>query len=195
MTRHFALAIAFAGIAAIIAAVVLGPFFSDPNYSSLSNTLSELAGQNMPAAWIMRLGFVAFGLSVIVAVVLRFRALSIAVGLPLVGFGAAMIAAAIWSNLPIDADLGGSREEDTLHSVAASAMGFCFAGATLAQLWRLGFPSSDWLSWLGLGASVVLPLGMATWPDVDGALQRMMFAISFVWIAHTISAQQLPEHT
>jgi hypothetical protein len=29
-------------------------------------------------------------------------------------------------------------------------------------------------------ASVVLPLGMAAWPEIDGLLQRAMFAIAYL---------------
>jgi hypothetical protein len=36
---------------------------------------------------------------------------------------------------------------------------------------------------LAVAASVLIPLGMIAVPEVDGLLQRLMFAIAFAWFA------------
>lgn len=174
-----------AGIAAFVAAAAIAPWFSHPGYSSISHTTSELAGQNMPRAWIMRLGFTGFGAGTALAALMGWRRQP-AVAAALLLFGLCMIAAAIWSHLPIDPALGGSRQEDDWHSVAASAMGAAFAAATALHLWQTR-GATRWLDGTALAASVVLPLGMAALPQLDGALQRLMFAISFVWIWRVIA--------
>jgi hypothetical membrane protein len=66
--------IALAGIISFIVAAVIGPFLSHPDYSSITHSVSELAGQNMPNAWIMRTGFVAYGTATILAALMRLTA-------------------------------------------------------------------------------------------------------------------------
>lgn len=61
------------GIGVFVLAALTGPSLSHLDYSSLSHTTSELAGQNMPNAWIMRTGFIGYGLAVVAAAALTFR--------------------------------------------------------------------------------------------------------------------------
>lgn len=181
MIENRARAIAATGIAAIMLAAIIAPFASHPDYSSIRHSLSELAGQGMPNAWIMRAGFVAFGTAVLVASLMRLRS-SPAVFGPLAAFGAAMLAAAIWSHLPIAPLTGGSMYEDELHSLAATGMGIAFALACGARLWTRRQFGLDWLSATGLLVSVAIPMIMFQTPEIAGLVQRIMFLVSFVWV-------------
>ena len=180
--------IALAGIISFIAAAVAGPFLSHPDCSSITHSVSELAGQNMPNAWIMRTGFVAFGTATILAALMRLTATP-AVSAALVVFGLAMIAAAVWSHLPIDQGLGGSTTEDDLHSIAASGMGVAFATACVARFWTPGRKRPDIFNVIALCCSVGLPLAMLGFPEIAGAAQRLMFLISFVWILREMAGR------
>lgn len=186
MTERLARRVALSGIVLFVAAVAFGPSFSHPAYSSIGHTTSELAGQNMPFAWIMRVGFAGYGLSAAVA------ALAIARSLPEVAaatiiFGVALIACAFWSHLPIDAALGGSLSEDRLHSAAAMTAGVAFTVGAMLHLRRTHLGADDWPSWLALCASIGLPLAMLALPAIDGILQRLMFGISFIWLWHILN--------
>src|SRR5690606_28025650 len=76
------------------------------------------------------------------------------------------------------------RTEDTLHSVAATVMGFAFALGVTAARWWPGRPASfRVLDVVAIAASVVIPLAMSASTDVTGALQRAMFAIAYLWYA------------
>jgi hypothetical protein len=180
-----AAATALIGIAGFVLAAMIGPLFSHPDYSSIAHTMSELAGQAMPDAWIMRLGFVSFGLCTAIAAALRLRDRP-CTAVPLIIFGVAMMMAALWSNAPIDRAIAHSIHEDEVHSIAASLMGVAFAAASAARLWMNAFSLRDWLSWFALATSIGLPLAMVAFPGVDGGLQRLMFAISFVWIVREV---------
>lgn len=169
-----------AGIAAFVAAAAIAPLYSHPDYSSIRHSTSELAGQAMPHAWIMRAGFIGFGGGTALSALLRWRAMP-AVAATMLLFGLAMLAAAVWSHLPIDPALGGNRAEDDRHSVAASVMGAAFVAAAALHLWRTR-GGQAWLDGMALAAGTLLPLAMLALPDWDGALQRLMFGISFVWI-------------
>lgn len=170
-----------AGIAAMVVAIVIGPAVSHPAYDSIRHSTSELAGRNMPGAWLMRGGFALFGASVAVAATLRARA-NPARTAALVGFGIGMIAAAFWHHDPIDPALGSNAIDDQRHSIAATTAGIAFTIAVLAQLAQHGWPRRDWLSWLALAASALLPAVMFIWPETAGLWQRLMFLISFAWL-------------
>jgi Protein of unknown function (DUF998) len=194
MKPQIPIACVLMGVGLFVLAALAGPFFSHPDYSSISHTTSELAGQNMPGAWIMRTGFIGFGAGTLAASALVFRRIpDVAAALML--FGLAMIVAAFWSNMPIDPALGGTAADDRLHSIAATGMGFAFAAAAALRLWRHRFALSQWPAWGALAASILLPLGMVAFPMIDGALQRAMFVISFFWIAHEIRDASSPEDT
>jgi hypothetical protein len=179
------------GIGTFVLAAAVAPFVSHPAYSSLTHTVSELAGQSMPHAWIMRTGFVAFGGAVLAVALAGLR------GMPSVNgalclLAAGMIGSAVWSHVPIPEVGGGSRTQDDLHTLAASLMGVGFAAACAARAWIrwAGPPEAgsriDWSSLAGLAITVVVPLLMVQLPSLAGALQRGMFAFSFVWIASVL---------
>lgn len=171
-------AIARIGLIGLFLAMAVAPWFSHPGYDWRMHTTSELAGQAMPNAWIMALGFAGFGLGVLaVAWLERMRPVAIVCAL----FGVLMIAVAFVPGAPIPQVLGVNRMLDFGHSVLSAALGGSFALACALALFAPGGQRGDSLSWVGLAASVALPLGMANLPEWDGALQRLLFAISALW--------------
>lgn len=168
------------GILLCLAAILLGPFLSHPDYRLLAHTISGLAGQNMPGAWIMQAGLAAFGISTAVgaAPALGQRpVMTVAV----VIFGLALTGAAMWQGAPIDLSLGYDARDDLWHSALFGLAGAAFALACAADI--LGrLPAFRPLSWVGVMASAIIPFAMLVAPDQAGLLQRAMFAISFLWI-------------
>ncbi len=73
MIRTNAIWIASCGIALILLAMLIGPFFSPAEFSWLRHSTSERAGQHLPGAWMMRAGFVAYGLAALIAAVIDWR--------------------------------------------------------------------------------------------------------------------------
>jgi hypothetical membrane protein len=191
VTSNLPRAMATVGIVAFTLAAMIGPFVSHPGYSSVRHSLSELAGQDMPNAWIMRGGFVAFGVAVLFASLARFQSNAAVFG-ALSLFGAAMLAAAHWSHLPISPLTGGSQGEDQLHSMAAMVMGTAFAAACGFRLWTRRKHGVDWIGVGGLLVSTIIPAIMVLIPDIAGAVQRMMFLASFVWILVVLKQEQGP---
>jgi hypothetical protein len=101
-------------------------------------------------------------------------------------FGAAMLGAGFWSAAPIDPALPFDAAEDAKHSMMANVMGAAFCFAAVARLWQTGWPRHDWLGWLAAVGAVALPLTMLQLPDFAGAIQRVMFAITFLWIGRQV---------
>jgi hypothetical protein len=178
-------AVVLAGLAASAVALATAPALMPPGYSWVSQTTSETAAQGVQGAWLARLGFVLLGLSVILlATICRRRWGSWATALH-AGFGALLIAAAVFSHRPWMAGEDFDRVEDALHSVAATAMGFAFAiGVVVTALRRSRgdiWPRA--IDIMAVAASVAIPLGMAARPDVEGVLQRLMFVVAYAWYA------------
>lgn len=174
--------IVLVGIAAMLMAMVIGPVLSPPEFSWQRHTTSEQAGQHVPGAWIMRAGFVAYGLATCVAA-LRDWATRPLVRAALALFGLGLVGAAVWSNAPIVAGLPADPHEDFLHSIASGLVGAAFAFACGARIFAPGGSRSDVLAWAGLVISIAIPLAMVALPDARGAMQRAMFVFSFVFVA------------
>lgn len=169
------------GILACIAAILLTQSLTLDEYSIVANAISELAGQGMPFAWIMRAGFIVFGAGALASALAGIRRnppgrIAVAV------FGLGMIGAGIWSHAPIRPDMPVDPQEDFLHSIAASLLGTAFALAALFRIMAPGGSRRDLLGWTALVASVAIPLFMMSYPGLQGLPQRAMFAISFVWL-------------
>ena len=178
-------AAALAGLAASAAALILAPALLPAGYSWISRTTSEAAAQGLSGAWLGRLGFLLFGLSVLlIADVCRRRWGPWGTGLH-AAFGALMTAAAAFSHRPWPAEQTFDRTEDLLHSVAASGMGLAFAAGVVAvALIPPACPRRRRvLDVIAVAASVALPLAMAAAPSLDGLLQRLMLAVAYSWYA------------
>lgn len=130
----------------------------------------------------MRAGFVAYGLSTLLAAIVGPRMLTFVRG-ALIAFGIGLIGTAIWSNASILPGVPSDMREDWLHSVASGVVGTAFAVACAARLFAPGGCRGDVLAWVGLVISVAIPLAMGAWPDYRGLLQRAMFGFSFVFVA------------
>jgi hypothetical protein len=130
----------------------------------------------------MRAGFVGYGLGTLLAALLDWSARPY-VRAALVVFGLGLIGTAIWSNASILPGAVSNMHEDWLHSVASGVVGTAFAAACAARLFAPKGSKRDLLAWVGLFMSVALPLAMGAWPGFRGLLQRIMFGVSFVFVA------------
>jgi Protein of unknown function (DUF998) len=173
----------------MLIAMIVGPLLSPPAFSWLRHSTSEQAGQHQPGAWIMRAGFVAYGLATLLAALSDWPTRSM-VRCTLALFGLGLIGAAIWSNAPILPNLPADMHEDWLHSVASGVVGAAFAAACAARLFAPGGSRYDLLAWAGLIVSVTIPLAMDELPEFRGVLQRAMFAVSFVFVAREFKASE-----
>jgi hypothetical protein len=171
----------------VISAVSLAvaPLLMPASYSSIANTTSESAAQGVEYAWVARLGFFAFGLAVLwLAVALRKSWARGAQWLHM-AFGVLMTATAAFSHRSWVAGAQFDSVEDVLHSFTATAMGFAFSFGVLARLLqrgRQGEPGRA-LDAVALVAATVIPLLMARFAGIDGAIQRLMFLVAYFWYA------------
>lgn len=169
-------------LVASAAALALAPLGLPDTYSWVSHTTSESAAQAVPGSWVARTGFVMFGLAVLRAAWLGAGGWTMAARWTNGGFGISMIMVAVFSARSWEPGASFEATEDTLHSVAATVVGVGFAFAvTATALGRRRLVPATGLDVLAVVASAALPLAMTAYPDVDGALQRIMFAVAYAW--------------
>lgn len=167
-----------------VSAVLLGaaPALLPDSYNWILHTTSESAAQGVAGAWMARLGFLLFGLSVLWLA----RAASdrwgrwgtLALGL----FGVMMVAAA-FSHKPWESGIPFDETEDLLHSITATVMGFAFALGVVAVGIRRPIPAG-WhrvLDSIALVAAMAIPLAMSQSASHAGVLQRLMFLTAYGW--------------
>lgn len=178
--RAFALG-SMASLIAAGASLAIAPALMPDSYSIVSNAVSESAAQGVEGAWLARLGFLLFGLGVLLAV-------QASAGWGMWGrsafriYGTSMIAAAAFSHMPWE-DVPYDRFEDTLHSAAASAVGIAFTVGVLLVTFRRppGAVAPRVFDAFAVVVAIGVSMTMFNVPDVAGALQRTMFAMAFVW--------------
>lgn len=169
------------GVIVALTAIIVGPYFTAPGYSSVGNAISELGAQATPNAWIMNTGFVAYGLGVLVDAIRRLRTAPL-VAVAFMVFGLAMCLNAVFSHRPIDHAIPYDVRADEFHSLFATAVGISFTFGAIAQSF---LERGLWLRlacYAAAATAIILPLGMLQFPGIQGALQRLMFAISFTWL-------------
>ena len=186
MNRVAPVAVAVSGIAVILGALLIGPMFSPAEFSWLHHSTSEQAGQQLAGAWIMRIGFVAYGLGPLSAAILDWNTRPL-VRLALIFFGLGLVSTAVWSNASILPAVSSDMREDLIHSVASGIVGTAFALACAARIFAPSGSMRDVLAWTGLIASMAIPLAMTEFADYRGLLQRAMFAISFLVVIREFS--------
>jgi hypothetical protein len=162
-----------------MACLILAPAVLPEGYSVVANTVREAAAQTTEGAWLARTGLFLFGLGAFWLSVSK-RSWAVSARFLHGTFGVLMIATAVYSHRPV---LGGGvfdQVEDTLHSIAATAMGFAFALGVLVVGWRR---VSGWkpIDFLALVATVAVPIGMTMTTGYAGLWQRAMFGIAYLW--------------
>lgn len=164
------------GILLFALSVIAGPLYTVPEYSMVRNLISELAAQNTPRNWLMAGAFVALGTGIAIDGFRR-RAPH---WLPFMAFGILMALAdrspaarpgsavcGVDSHGALRAgDRGGHLHHRRLHLAglspgrALSPPGLCAAGVGLR----------------------CLAANHAVAPSVQGATQRVMYALVFSWL-------------
>lgn len=169
---------------ALSATLVLAGAAAMPDgYSWLRHSISESAAQAQQGAWIARLSFVCFGAAVLVlALAARTRWARLACWTQL-AFALSMFGAAAFSHAPWLAGVPADEFEDFLHSVFATGMGFAFCAGVAARLAQRGIEGFEGrtLDAIALLAAIVMPWVLASSPSAGGLVQRIMFAIAYLW--------------
>lgn len=166
------------GILLFTLAVVAGPLYTVPEYSIVRNLVSELAAQNTPRNGLMAGAFVALGAGIAIDG-LRGKASR---AWPFVAFGILMALAGLFGHRPLGRDVPYVPWVHAAHSALATGAGICITAGFAWQAFRPSGPLRRLVAALLALACVGLPLAMLWHPSVQGATQRVMYALVFAWL-------------
>ena len=171
-----------------IAIILIAHFFAPPGYVWTRNTISELASQGHTNKWIMQMGFVGFGL--LLAGGLAWK--SYAAGrvnypdLLILLYGLSVFITGIFCAAPFDTSLSYSVEEAKVHSLFATVAGIALVGGILWHMLVSPDKRLFHLVFLVLITGVSMLFGLSessTIPIGKGVVQRVLYMVSFIWLA------------
>lgn len=194
--------LARAGVTALLitALAMLGaaPALMPDSYDWVQLGVSESAAQGVEGTWLARTGFMLFGLGVLWLTSLKHRAWG-RIGTVLhLGFGCSMFGVAAFSTKPWEDGAAYITTEDSLHSLYATTMGFCFILGVVAVMLarRLASTRQAIPDVVAIVITSSIPLMMSS--SIWGLLQRLMFITAAAWYsreAWTADRTPLPDLT
>ena len=164
--------------------LALAPLLMPDSYSIVEHSISESAAQRVEGVWLARGGLALFGLAVLVLASTAGSRWGLWGRMAHRAYGVAMIGTAVFAHMPWE-DVQYDEFEDFLHSVASFAVGLTFVvGVIVVSVERPnGALRSRALDAVAIIASVVIPMIMFNATGYAGLVQRMMFAIAYLWYA------------
>jgi len=166
-------------------ALLFAPLLMPESYDWVEHTTSESGAQGMAGAWLARMGFVFYGAAVLLLSVTHKSWQRLARLVHSV-FGAGMIGNAVFSSRPWQAELPFSELEDLLHSWMSGLVGTAFTVGVIVVFFarkqsNILTRSIDITAVLvSIGVTLVMFSGGE---DIAGLVQRVMFAVSYIWYA------------
>lgn len=179
-------AVVFFGIVIIVAHL-----FSPTNYDWQVNTISDLGSQHYEFAWIMRIGFVGFGLLLLISILPYYL---VSEGrnhsdILILLYGLFVSLSGIWSTASFSGSDSYSMTEDNLHSTFAQLAGIAFSvgilwhtiayaeiGAKMAHIIFFSLVIAFSIL-VGLSKNEMIPMGI-------GLVQRGLYLVSFGWLIY-----------
>jgi hypothetical protein len=164
-------------IALFTLAVVFGPLYTVSEYSAVANLISELGAQHTQNNFIMVFAFALLGAGIVIDGMRTFRAVS----LPFILFGVAMAIVGMFPHKPIDTSLIYNPTDHNIHGIIASAAGTFITIGFVWQGFRTHGRQRIICFYMALVA-IVFPLLMLNFPNLQGAVQRIMYLQILGWL-------------
>lgn len=162
--------------------VAAAPLLMPASYSIVKHSVSESAAQTVEGAWLARAGLLLLGFAVLVLAARGGHRWGLWGRVAHRGYGVAIIASAAFAHMPWET-VRYDEFEDLLHSIASFAVGFAFVGGVITVSVRRGE------AWSGarvfdvfvVAAGLIIPMVMFNVTGIAGLVQRLMFALAYVW--------------
>jgi len=179
--RHYTCAIVY-----ILTTLVLAHLFADGAYRWQVNSISQLAAQGYEKAWIMRAGFIGFGVLIQVTGVRRIgmarkywlREILIML------YGLTILLSGFFSAEPFLPGTPYSQQEAQYHGAFATAAGIALTAAILVYA-VTDTPNQRKIGHaVGLGLVMLFSLLFGLLPGVAGVMQRLLWVAGFSWLLY-----------
>ena len=190
MKRKNEILILVAAYALLLLIIFILPIYSTPEYSIVSNTLSQLGAQNTPNAWIMNFTFVSLGIGSIFAGWRYFDGFAFQ-RLFLILYGTSLTLAAFFNHAPVNTLIQYNISEDGWHSyfIFTAVLTFIILSVSSAFIPE---KKTDRLLAIFTGVTVLfLSILISKATQTAGVWQRLSFIISFGWMIHIFKSREL----
>jgi len=175
-------------ILCFVVIIIVAHLFTPEEYHWKTNTISDLAAQNYNKAWIMRAGFIAFGLLMNIGLFIKFYQTKIINygDILIMIYATSVLLTGFFSTAPFDGTQNYSVTSDKLHSMFAQVAGFALSLGILAYL--IKSPSQEKTFHL---IFLILIIGLSglfglSKNDVisqsNGIIQRVLYFVGFTWM-------------
>lgn len=190
MKKNREILILVAASAQLLLVMFILPCYSAPEYSLISNTLSQLGAQNTQNAWIMNFTFISLGISSIIAGWRYLKGFAFQ-RLFLILFGISLMLAAFFNHAPVNTLIPYKISENGWHSYFIFITGLTFIILTVSSTFIPG-KQADKLVAIVAGLSVLfLSVLMSKATQTAGVWQRLSFIISFGWMIYSFKDREI----
>ena len=190
MRKNKEILILVAAYCLLILVMFILPVYSAPEYSIISNTLSQLGAQNTPNAWIMNFTFVSLGIGSIIAGWRSFEGFAFQ-RLFLILFGISIILAAFFNHAPVNAPIQYNILENGWHSYFIFTAGMTFVILTVSSTFILEKQTARQLAKAAGISVILLSILTSEVAQAAGVWQRLFFIISFGWMIYSFKAPDI----
>lgn len=159
--------------------IIVAHILATNNYDFSKNTISDLGAQAYARKGIMQIGFLTFGLTLSVGIMLNGFSVRT---LPILIYALCVVMTGVFCTKPFFTYPTFSETQSTLHSVFAQVAGIAFSIGILTQVfYETEKPVKTvhfifFLLVIGLSAS----FGLVT--NYQGIAQRLLYLVSFIWL-------------
>lgn len=167
--------------------ILIAGFLTPNTYSWTKNTVSQLAAQKYQNRWIMRLGFIGFGILLVINYVVDLQNALIFwyYTLPLSIYGICISITGIFCSKPFEENKQFSKREEKMHSIFAQLAGFSLSMAIVIHFLTaidLDTLIAAIFHLITLIFVVGMSLMIARYEKNRGLIQRIMWAGTFLWL-------------
>lgn len=169
--------------------IILAHFLTPFEYDWRLNTISDLGAQQYKNAWLMRIGFIGFGVLLSTALLWSFihadeKNYS---DFLIVVYALSILLSGIFSTAPFIETSTFSISEDKWHSLFAQFAGITFSFGILWHLLVYSNPNQKFINFvflvLVIGFSALVGLSKNGLISIGlGLIQRGLYVISFIWL-------------
>ncbi len=158
--------------------IILAHVFATNNFDFSKNTISDLGAQAYDRKWIMQIGFLLFGITVVVGIFLNGFSVRT---LPILIYALCVALTGIFCTKPFFQVNTFSQTQSSLHSLFAQIAGISFSIGILMQLfYEMEKPMKTahfifFLLVIGFSAS------FGVLKNYQGIAQRLLYLVSFIW--------------
>lgn len=165
--------------ALFVLTIIVAHVFSGNNYNWTKNTISDLGSQGYNKKLIMQFGFLAFGSTLSLGILINGLTWQTT---PILIYGCCVGLTGIFCSKPFVYLENYSLSQATIHSVLAQIAGAAFTLGILLQLFYSHDKNEKWIHFIFFILVVVFSASFGLMKNHQGIVQRLLYLTSFVWL-------------